>query len=537
MTDDFSHSPQILTGQGRQTVASYLEQEVTGYQGNPFIEALPAIMTEDEVIEAMARYPSYDESERCLPAHVRLHAIWNALQFFAPLPVHIDLDQRFSRMIRIGYQMRNPLGRGFWRNLDDKCKSLELSTRLVRNCAHSTPLGFTIIGFPGVGKSTSVEAVLSLYPQVIYHNRYHDRDFNVAQIVWLKLECPHDGSIKGLCLNFFQAIDDLLGTKYEHNYAGGRRTTDELLPNMARVAAIHGLGVLVIDEIQRLNRAKSGGAEKMLNFFVQLTNSIGVPVVLVGTYKARSVLSGEFHQIRRGTGQGDLVWDRMEEGEWVEGDTGKKPGIWQLFLESLWTYQYVGVPCALMRELGQVLYEETQGITDFAAKVYMLAQVRAITTASTPKAEVISADIIRSVARDSLKQAQPVLIALRRGDTRFLSTVPDVNPISLDHFIQKAESSLRGTANQDHLGGNDPLVPTPYGDAARQGEIHEHTAPKPKRRGRPKRTKKDGSQAYTEGDLRVGVAGGAQTEVPAFEILQTAGHTSSATEYIEGEPA
>ena len=410
MMDDFSLSPQILTGQGRHTVASYLDQEIVGYQGNPFIEALPCIMTEDEVIEAIARYPSYDESERRLPSHMRLHTIWNALQFFAPLPVHIDLEQRFSRMIRIGYQMRNPMVRGFWRDLDDKSKSLDLSTRMVPNCAHSTPLGFTIIGFPGVGKSTSVEAVLSLYSQVIYHGSYRDRGFNVAQIVWLKLECPHDGSIKGLCKNFFQAIDDLLGTKYEWNYASRHHTTDDLLPKMARVAAIHGLGVLVIDEIQRLSRAKSGGAEKMLNFFVQLTNSIGVPVVLVGTYKARSVLSGEFHQVRRGTGQGDLVWDRMEEGDWVEeADAGTKPGIWQLFLESLWPYQYVGKPCALKRELSHVLYEEAQGITDFAAKIYMLAQVRAISTATTSEDEIITADVIRSVARDSLKQAQPVL--------------------------------------------------------------------------------------------------------------------------------
>lgn len=49
---------------------------------------------------------------------------------------------------------------------------------------------------------------------------------------------------------------------------------------MALVAANHHLGVLVIDEIQRLNLAKSGGAEKMLNFFTQLVNSVGVPVVI-----------------------------------------------------------------------------------------------------------------------------------------------------------------------------------------------------------------------------------------------------------------
>ena len=55
---------------------------------------------------------------------------------------------------------------------------------------------------------------------------------------------------------------------------------------MCRVGWIHCLGLLVIDEIQHLNQAKSGGAEKMLNFFLQLMNTLGLPVVLIGTYGA-----------------------------------------------------------------------------------------------------------------------------------------------------------------------------------------------------------------------------------------------------------
>ena len=142
------------------------------------------------------------------------------------------------------------------------------------------------------------------------------------------------------------------------------------------------------------------------------------------------------------------MWDRMEEGKWVEDSADKtkpkqNPGVWQFLLESLWTYQYTHVVCPLTEELAHVLYEETQGITDFAAKIYMLAQIRAIVTASTPDAEVITPDIIRSVARDSLKQAQPVLAALRRGDTDYLSTVPDINPIAIDAYIREAEKELK----------------------------------------------------------------------------------------------
>lgn len=163
--------------------------------------------------------------------------------------------------------------------------------------ARTLPHGFTVIGCPGVGKSTSLEAILSLYPQVIFHGRYQNRDLIRAQIVWLKSEAPFDNSTKGICLSFFQAVDE------------------ELLLKMARVAANHGLGVLDIDEIQRLSYGKSGGTEKRLNFFVQLSNTIGIPVVLVGTFKARRILSGALHQILRGAGQGDMIWDRMPQGK------------------------------------------------------------------------------------------------------------------------------------------------------------------------------------------------------------------------------
>src|SRR5207244_4186233 len=123
---------------------------------------------------------------------------------------------------------------------------------------------------------TAVEEILQLYPQVLVHSSYHGQQLSRIQIVWLKLACPFDGSIKGLCLNFFEAVDDILGTTYTRDFAcGGRCTVDQLLPAMARVASIHCLGVIVIDEVQHLNASKSGGSEKMLNFFVQLINTIG----------------------------------------------------------------------------------------------------------------------------------------------------------------------------------------------------------------------------------------------------------------------
>lgn len=47
---------------------------------------------------------------------------------------------------------------------------------------------------------------------------------------------------------------------------------------MSQLANAHALGLLAIDEIQHLSRSKSGGSQEMLNFFVTMVNTIGVPL-------------------------------------------------------------------------------------------------------------------------------------------------------------------------------------------------------------------------------------------------------------------
>jgi hypothetical protein len=263
-----------------------------------------------------------------------------------------------------------------------------------------------------------MEAILSLYPQVIIHSKHKEKNFNWLQVVWLKLECPHDGSTKGLCQNFLAALDTVLGTNYYKQFGrNGSASKNEMLKAIGRLASIHTLGVLVIDEVQRISVAKSGGAGEMLNFFTEIVNTIGVPIVLVGTYKALSVLMGEFHQARRGSGQGDLIWNPMKEDE-----------EWQLFVESLWDYQYTAEKCDITPGLIHILYEVSQGITDIAVKAYMLAQRRAITTGQ----EIIDESMILSVAQDSIRLANYVLSAMRDGRLYELIDVEDVHLQKID---------------------------------------------------------------------------------------------------------
>ena len=73
---------------------------------------------------------------------------------------------------------------------------------------------------------------------------------------------------------------------------------------MTRVASAYSLGVLLVDELQHIADARND-SRKLLNFFVTLENTIGVPVVLMGTPGALPLLQGDFRSARRCCAHGD----------------------------------------------------------------------------------------------------------------------------------------------------------------------------------------------------------------------------------------
>lgn len=443
---------------GRNVEARYIEPELSEYENNPLIEALPRILTINEAIERLAHFPAFDESMRKLPDHLKFHKLEAGLRFFSPLDIHLDLERRFSSLLRAGYIERNPLKHQFYEKVVKDFDSFDQYGK-DDNFSSTKYLGFNMVGISGVGKSQTAERILSLYPQVIRHSNYKGKNFTRSQLVWLKLDCPFDGSIKGLCINFFQAVDRIFGTNYFKNYAKNK-TVDQMLPFIALVAATHFLGVFVIDEIQRLSFAKSGGAEMMLNFFTQLVNTVGVPVVMIGTYKALALFSSDFSQPRRGTGQGDLVWDRMEFDK-----------QWQAFVESLWVYQYTSQEAVLggSDDLSRVLYEETQGITDLAVKTFIFAQQRAIENGE----KKITAKIIRSVVKDKFKMLQKALQAMKDKDKQSLSYYEDLYPVFKDLNFQT--STFTGELSRSpeiQAGLNNPTVSAETAAKAAGGEIN-----------------------------------------------------------------
>jgi hypothetical protein len=146
-----------------------------------------------------------------------------------------------------------------------------------------------------------------------------------------------------------------------------------MLGDVARVSALHSVGVLVIDEIQHLEKSRSGGAAKMLNFFVTLTNVIKVPVLFIGTPKALELFQPTMRSARRAAQFGSLDWGRFARTE----NTGSDEE-WERFFKRLWKLQWFEHATPFTDEMMDLFWEYTQGIAHIAVALFYLSQVRAV---------------------------------------------------------------------------------------------------------------------------------------------------------------
>lgn len=408
--------------------ADYKEQSLSEYSNNPFIEALPPIFTEDDVLERFMVTPRITEQDKQSETNIRYHVLKRIKNFIQPLPIHFEVERKLSTLIRRGYLARNPLDKSFLERIrvlhelreDEKEAHKYIDERLeyIRSTADSV----AIIGISGIGKTTAIERLLSMYPQVIKHQLYKNQHFNRTQIVWLKIDCPYDGSLATLCKSFFKAIDDLLGTHYLEKFGYFNRVTSTMLLYMTSLASLYGIGVLVIDEIQHLINSKNE-QEEMLNFFVTLSNTVGIPTVLIGTTKAQLLFKGNFRQARRAASDGSIIWDRMAEGS----------EEWEFFLETLWNIQCLKEHSELSEELKKAFYDECQGITSVAVNLFILVQERVLFDEGNID-EKITPQVLRQTAKQDMKIIQPMLNAIRKNNLKAMYKYEDIM-INLDDLM------------------------------------------------------------------------------------------------------
>lgn len=412
--------------------ADYRKTDIPRYNDNPFIEALPPIAEPKAVIEALKSRVDILYSDKSASPTKRAHLLVGLMNnFFQPIVRHVQLESKLSIMLREGYVGRNlqsgdlaqSLQEGYRRVKDGESESFQYGS------LESTASSLAFIGCSGSGKTTTINRILTTYPQCIYHTKH-----NFTQIVYLKIDCPHDGSLKSLCLHFFRAIDNALSTNYEKRYGQKRNSIETLMNLMGQLSNHHAIGLLIIDEIQHLSISKSGGAEKMLNFFVTLVNTINLPVVMIGTPKARFIFEQDFRSARRGAGMGAVFWEQMKQGN--AKNTSQE---WHSFTNTLWKYQWLSrADTELSQEIRDVWYELSQGILDIVVKIFVLAQFRAIESGI----EKITVRVLQITYEEDLKPIHPMIKALQSGVANRIAEYSDLVIPEVDQKILQFQQRI-----------------------------------------------------------------------------------------------
>lgn len=393
---------------GRKCFAPQYDRDAG--EENYLITALPPLPQKVDIFKhwALPVLPSQDE--RNLSLDKRLQKIRGVKRFVLLLSNFVTIFVKIPKMIKQGYECRDPLDNDYLQRIDTLRKedsgyyeNFLSNISEINEKVRSTADMFTLIGVSGVGKTTAVELGLLAQPQLIVHSKYNGKPCPVReQIVWVKLECPQLRT--ALCREFFATVDDILmyeGRKHHPNYYKkfGGEGLDVMIQSVKTVVANHGIGLLVIDEIQHLMN-KGADNDKILEFLVQLVNKVSIPIILIGTPKANPLLQLELMMTRRACDEGSLFWDRMPIGE-----------EWDYFINKLWGYQWTKTFVPLNEELKEVMYDESQGITAIAVNLFRLSQERALLR----DVERLSVELIRDVARNELAILQPMIEAYRTG--------------------------------------------------------------------------------------------------------------------------
>lgn len=445
-------TPEFIIWKSKQKalIAQYTDfTKANPYSNSIFAQALPPYLSEDEFIKYANYFPNYfTEEVRKLTSPEKHDRATTVDKLFRVTNKNIEVFQKISSAIRRSY------------------------TDKVHDGEHQNSRGGIVIyGISSEGKTFAVNFSLSYFYQFIVHLKTRsnyknsaqpDMDF-VIQVTWLKIICPSNGGPISLCNNILSAVDALIGSDYEKSFKSsyGHRTELDLKIYINRVKQvikdIH-LGVLVIDEIQFIAHGES--KQQLADFLVELSDEIGIPIIVIGTLEVISAFSELSFSFKS-----KLTKDNEVYFEPFEPVNGKAPKGYRSLIRLLFKKYQIGnhpIPIELFDEqekvlstateqakvesISDVFFHETAGITLYTINLFILLQQhinlledKAKRNArkakdqnkkpTPPKTKSVNEikTLIKKTAKQSFQINRKYLNAIIRGDKESLQKMKDVD--------------------------------------------------------------------------------------------------------------
>ena len=307
----------------------------------------------EELKESLRDLPLYDDSIRNADEASRLMALSDIYKVYVPSIMGMEIYHKLYLAMLMSLQKKET------RNAMLQQKNNYLG---MRGSEFHGIIGgadsFTIVGKSGIGKSSAIERAVSLITdnQIIQIESPY-----ITVIPILQVQCPYDSSSKALLLSILQAVDERIGSNYYRSGTRAGVTTDALIGLVSQTCLNH-IGVLIIDEIQNVVKSKKGGL--LIGMLMQLINSSGISIAMVGTPESTIFFESEMQLARRSLG---LKYDALDYDE-----------NFAAICRYLFRYQFTKYRTELSEEIVSWLYEHSQGVVALLVSLLHDAQEIAI---------------------------------------------------------------------------------------------------------------------------------------------------------------
>ena len=326
---------------------------------NPFLAALPEMLPRDEFLSTIRSTPGLPHDLPRMSPEERRQSLPRLASLFVPLDYMYAVYDQLYRAIRETYTTRTAM---------EEIRQINALFCGKENTSYATQAASgSVLGVPGIGKTSTIRRALETMPQVIEHTEYMGQPFYCKQVLYLRIECPSDCSVKTLALNLLSALDRAIGSDYLHQLISLRSIAASAVATQVKILCMtHHVGLLLVDEIQNAveTAQRNRQIKPLLKFLVELTNDTATAVYFVGTPAAEQLFTSQEHLKRRTRGIRLLPL--------------KPDGTYRRFLEQLCPYQLTPQQAPLTEKLANKLFDYSGGIPAYIVKIFQETQAQAL---------------------------------------------------------------------------------------------------------------------------------------------------------------
>lgn len=377
--------------------------------------------------------PRPDDRVRALPLRKRLTLLTILKELHVVTGRDIALSDYLFEMLEDSYALRPFTGERLQRDYD-ALESFASAVATTSDAMMSEPLGGSLVGMSGTGKTHTVTRLFSYIPQVVKGKPSEHPLLPPLIILWLLVECPANRSLTALITAIFKSIETATGKPIPKEFKRGNES--QLIESIGTLCSHFCVGVLAVDEIQHALNGNGRPDQEFLNFFVQLGNTLKVPVLLIGTPLARRVVGGAMRQARRMIGP-----------EWL--NMKRDSTAWKEFSTVVTSYQFSKTVVSY-ESVEPALYRYSQGLPGLAITLWRVSQRIALHLEQQEGGDTgVTTAIIEAVYADYFSTVHPMVEAIRSGDLKLMEIYQDlhIDPEALERQLaedaKKHEEALR----------------------------------------------------------------------------------------------